>query len=65
MGTIVGNRGAIMHVDIENKLVDLASFIRPKINIIDGTVGAEMDETLGKPVPMDLICFISIALRAP
>jgi uncharacterized protein (DUF362 family) len=55
MGFIVGNRGAVMHVDIDEKLVDLASLIRPKLNIIDGIVGSEMDEVLGHPVPMNVI----------
>ncbi len=55
MGAIVGNRGAIMHATIDEKLVDLASVIRPKLHVIDGLVGAEMDETHGRPVPMDLL----------
>jgi uncharacterized protein (DUF362 family) len=55
MGLIVGNRGALMHRQIEEKIVDLATLIRPKLNIIDGIVGSEMDETLGRPVKMNLI----------
>jgi uncharacterized protein (DUF362 family) len=55
MGTIVGNRGAIMHRQIDTKLVDLARVIRPTLNIVDGLVGAEMDETHGRPVPMGIV----------
>ncbi len=55
MGTIVGDRGAIMHRQIDEKLVDLASYVKPKLNIIDGIVGCEMDEVKGESVPMNLI----------
>jgi len=55
MGVIVGDRGAIMHRQIDEKLVDLAAFVRPRLNVIDGIVGSEMDEVQGEPVPMNLI----------
>lgn len=55
MGTIVGNRGAIMHPQIDTKLVDLARVVRPTLNIIDGVIGAEMDETHGRPVPVGVV----------
>lgn len=55
MGAIVGDRGAIMHLRLDEKLVDLASFLKPKLNVIDGIVGAEMDEVLGRPVPMNVV----------
>ena len=55
MGIIVGNRGALMHKHIDEKLVDLATFVRPRLNIIDGIVGSEMDETMGRPVKMNLV----------
>jgi uncharacterized protein (DUF362 family) len=55
MGVIVGNRGAIMHPQIDTKLVDLASVVRPALNIIDGLIGAEMDETHGRPVPVGVV----------
>jgi uncharacterized protein (DUF362 family) len=55
MGVIVGNRGAIMHTRIDTKLVDLASVVRPALNIIDGLIGAEMDETHGRPVPVGVV----------
>ena len=55
MGTIVGNRGAIMHPQIDTKLVDLASVVRPTLNLIDGLIGAEMDETHGRPVPVGVV----------
>ncbi len=55
MGVIVGNRGAIMHPQIDTKLVDLASVVRPTLNLIDGLIGAEMDETHGRSVPMGVV----------
>ena len=55
MGVIIGDRGKIMHFKLDEKLVDLANLIRPKLNVIDGIVGSEMDETMGRPVPMDLV----------
>ena len=55
MGVIIGNREVIMHSNIEAKLADLASVIRPTLNIIDGFIGAEMDETCGRPVPMGIV----------
>lgn len=55
MGVIVGDRGAIMHRQIDDKLVDLASLVKPKLNVIDGIVGSEMDEVHGKPIPMNIL----------
>jgi uncharacterized protein (DUF362 family) len=55
MGVIVGDRGAIMHKDIDDKLVDLATLVRPKFNVIDGIVGSEMDEVQGIPIVMNVI----------
>jgi len=55
MGVIVGDRGIIMHRQINEKLVDLASFLKPRLNIIDGIVGSEMDEVHGRPIPMNII----------
>jgi uncharacterized protein (DUF362 family) len=55
MGVIVGDRGAIMHRHVDEKLVDLASFVKPKLNVIDGLVGSEMDEVQGTPVQMNVI----------
>jgi uncharacterized protein (DUF362 family) len=47
----------IMHSQIDEKIVDLASFFKDKvkINIVDGIIGAEIDETSGSPVEMDLV----------
>lgn len=55
MGVIVGNRGEIMHHRLDEKIVDLASLFKPKLNVIDGIVGAEMDEVVGSPVPMNVV----------
>ena len=55
MGVIVGDRGSIMHIDIDEKLIDLASFVKPKLNVIDGFVESEMDEVRGKPVTMNIV----------
>ena len=45
----------IMHINIHEKLADLASIIKPRINIIDGIIGSEGDEISGDPVRMNLI----------
>jgi uncharacterized protein (DUF362 family) len=45
----------MMHTNLDEKLVDLASLIKPTLNIIDGTVGCERSEYSGDPVPMDVI----------
>jgi uncharacterized protein (DUF362 family) len=55
MGTIVGNRGEVMHHRLDEKIVDLASLFKPRLNVIDGIVGAEMDEVVGRPVSMDVV----------
>jgi uncharacterized protein (DUF362 family) len=55
MGVIVGDRGSIMHRNIDDKLIDLANFVKPKLNVIDGFVGSEMDEVRGKPVTMNIV----------
>jgi len=47
-------KGSI-HQELQKRLVDLASIIKPKINIIDGLVGCEHDEVHGRPVGMNII----------
>lgn len=47
-------KGSI-HQELQKRLVDLASIIKPKINIIDGLVGCECDEVHGRPVGMNMI----------
>lgn len=46
-----------MHGQINEKIVDLSALFKDKvkINVVDGLVGAEVDETSGNPVKMDLI----------
>jgi uncharacterized protein (DUF362 family) len=48
---------SIMHTRINEKIVDLASIFKDKVvlNIIDGTVGSEVDEVHGEPVEMNLV----------
>jgi len=48
---------SIMHSQINEKIVDLASLFKDKVklNIVDGLVGAEEDEVHGSPVQMGLI----------
>lgn len=55
MGTILPKN--IMHENIDEKIVDLASIFKDKVklNVIDGLVGAETDEVHGTPVKMNLI----------
>jgi len=55
MGTIVDNRGLRMHDGIDEKIVDLASLFKPALNVVDGIVGAEMDEVVGRPVNSNII----------
>jgi uncharacterized protein (DUF362 family) len=55
MGVIVGNRGEVMHHRLGEKIVDLASLFKPRLNVIDGIVGAEMDEVVGRPVSMNVV----------
>ena len=55
MGVIVGNRGKLMHHRLDEKIVDLASLFKPRLNVVDGIVGAEMDEVVGRPVESNLI----------
>lgn len=49
MGTILPKN--IMHGNIDEKIVDLASIFRDKVklNIVDGLIGAETDEVHGSP----------------
>ena len=48
---------SIMHNQINEKIVDLTSLFRSKvrINIIDGIIGAELNETSGSPVKTGVI----------
>jgi len=48
---------SIMHSQINEKIVDLTSLFRnkAKINIVDGLVGAEVDEVHGRRVEMNLV----------
>ena len=55
MGVIVDNRGLVMHDMIDEKIVDLASLFKPVLNVVDGIVGAEMDEGVGNPVQSNVI----------
>lgn len=58
MGLIIPKpAGPIMHSRINEKLVDLASLFKDKvkINVVDGLVGAEVDEIHGSPVEMNLV----------
>jgi uncharacterized protein (DUF362 family) len=55
MGVIVGNRGDVMHYRLDEKIVDLASLFKPRLNVVDGIFGAEMDEVVGSPVKSNLV----------
>jgi uncharacterized protein (DUF362 family) len=55
MGVIVDKRGLVMHDMLDEKIVDLASLFKPALNVVDGIVGAEMDEVFGKPVGSNVI----------
>lgn len=55
MGVIVDNRGQVMHEGLDEKIVDLASLFSPALNVVDGIVGSEMDEVVGRPVQSNVI----------
>jgi uncharacterized protein (DUF362 family) len=55
MGVIVDNRGRVMHEGLDEKIVDLASLFVPALNVIDGIVGSEMDEVVGRPVQSKVV----------
>jgi uncharacterized protein (DUF362 family) len=55
MGVIVDNRGLIMHDNLDQKIVDLASLFKPALNVVDGIVGSEMDEVVGRPIQSKVI----------
>ncbi|MBS7643206.1 DUF362 domain-containing protein [Candidatus Bathyarchaeota archaeon] len=44
-----------MHNNLEEKIVDLFSLIRPKLAVIDGLIGCSGGELGGTPVRMDII----------
>ncbi len=46
---------SIIHKRLDEKLADLASFLRPRLTIVDGSVGCEKDELSGNPVTMDVV----------
>ena len=47
-GVIVDNRGRVMHER-------LPSMFRPALNVVDGIVGAELDEVVGEPVHSNVV----------
>jgi uncharacterized protein (DUF362 family) len=55
MGVILPK--SIMHGRLHEKIVDLASLFVDKVtlNVVDGLVGADRDETSGRPVSMNLV----------
>lgn len=55
MGVVVDNRGVLMHHRLSEKIVDLASLFKPALNVVDGVIGAEMDEVVGAPVRSNVI----------
>ena len=55
MGVVVDKRGVLMHHRLDEKIVDLASLFKPVLNVVDGIVGAEMDEVVGSPVESNVI----------
>lgn len=44
-----------MHTSIHEKLVDLTRLLKPKLTIIDGVYGEELDEIHGRPVKMGIV----------
>lgn len=44
-----------MHFRLNEKIVDLASVVKPRLAVVDGLIGGEGHETAGKPVPMNIV----------
>jgi uncharacterized protein (DUF362 family) len=44
-----------MHGHLSQKIVDLASLIKPSVAVIDGIIAGEVHETSGSPVQMNLV----------
>ena len=55
MGVIVDKRGVVMHENLDEKIVDLASIFKPALNVVDGIIGSEMDEVVGRPIQSKVI----------
>ncbi len=53
MGTVTPKNS--IHNPLSEKIVDLASVLKPKLAVIDAIIGGEGDELAGKPVAMNLI----------
>jgi len=53
MGTVAPKNS--IHNPLSEKIVDLASVLKPKLAVIDAIIGGEGDELAGKPVAMNLI----------
>jgi uncharacterized protein (DUF362 family) len=54
MGAVVPDH-EIMHRELDKRLADLATVLRPKLCLIDGLVGSERHETAGSPVQTDVL----------
>jgi len=44
-----------MHNHLSEKIVDLASIVKPSVAVIDGIIAGEGHETSGNPVEMNLV----------
>ncbi|MGQ9460482.1 MAG: DUF362 domain-containing protein [Candidatus Bathyarchaeaceae archaeon] len=44
-----------VHISLSEKIVDLASIIKPSVAVIDGIIAGEGHETSGNPVEMNLV----------
>lgn len=54
MGTIPTLK-SWLHAKINTNIVDLANFLKPRLTVIDGSVGSEYAEIHGRPVEMNCI----------
>jgi len=53
MGAILPK--GIMHTELDKRIADLNSVVKPDLSVIDGIIGAEGDEVHGDPVKMNTI----------
>lgn len=54
MGAVFPDK-PLMHRNLDQRLCDLATALRPKLCVIDGLIGGERHENLGSPVKTDVI----------
>jgi len=55
MGTLASKGSMHMGTSLSERIVDLASVLKPSISVVDGIIACEGHETSGNPVEMNLV----------